>query len=117
MNKLIWLSAAVFVMSACSMGGFKPAPDAEAGWRLTNFNELYPGLASATLSQYSKEEKRKQLDAFFKKRYDDFRGCNYDPIGGGSKIADACLRRKGWYQTGYDLYPENKQYEWPRTEN
>ena len=39
------------------------------------------------------------------------RSCGYDPIGGGTSRADACVRKKGWYPTGHDTYPQNKIYE------
>lgn len=117
MKKFSWLLAAVSIMSACSMGGFKPGPDADSGWKLTDYNKLYPATVSKTMHNYSSEEYYRQNDEFSKKKHDDFWGCNYDPMGGGTKRADACLRKKGWYQTGFDLYPENKQYEWPRSEN
>ena len=37
--------------------------------------------------------------------------CGYNPIAGGGREADACVRKKGWYRSRMDIYPENKIYE------
>lgn len=93
MNKWIVIWATISTMSACSMGGFKPGPDADSGWELTNYNELYPATVSKTMHNYSSAEYYRQNAEFRKKKHDDFWGCNYDPMGGGTKRADACLRK------------------------
>ncbi|HGO8896108.1 TPA: hypothetical protein ACLBD3_000013 [Neisseria meningitidis] len=104
-------------LAACSFGGFKPPPDDSAFWRLTNYAKLYPGLTSTTLDQYPPEERRRQLHDSFAREKKDWKECGYDPIGGGGgSEADACMRKRGWYRVGNDIYPENKKYEWPREE-
>ncbi|MDO5058517.1 MAG: hypothetical protein Q4D82_01075 [Neisseria sp.] len=117
MKHIIRIGLLTMTLTACSFGGFKPAPDASASWKLTNFTKLYPGLTAATLKQYPEEERRRQMHNYFDKKNKDMHDCSYDPIGGGGSEEDACLRKKGWYRVGADPYPENKQYEWPRTEN
>ncbi|HEZ0914404.1 TPA: hypothetical protein WGR75_000164 [Neisseria meningitidis] len=96
-------------LAACSFGGFKPNPwDAASFWELKNYANPYPGSASAALDQYPSKARRRQLK--------DMQECGYDPIDGGKSEADACLRKKGWRRKGFDPYPENKKYEWPREE-
>ena len=52
----------------------------------------------------------KRLMNFLKKQ-DDMISCGYNPIAGGGREADACVRKKGWYVWRNDIFPENKIYE------
>ena len=53
----------------------------------------------------------RQMGLRDKRKRNDMRSCGYDPIGGGDQEADACVRKKGWYRSRMDIYPENKIYE------
>ncbi|HFC6354038.1 hypothetical protein [Neisseria lactamica] len=105
-------------LAACSFGGFKPPPDESTYWKYSRLEQEYPATMSKNINLriYSYEEYSKQFDDYFAKKKKDMKDCDYDPIDGGDSEADACLRKRGWYRTGYDLYPENKKYEWPREE-
>ena len=51
------------------------------------------------------------MNLYGQRKLDDMFSCGYDPIGGGDSEQDACVRKKGWYRSGKDIYPENKIYE------
>ena len=77
---------------SCSFRGFKPAPDARAGWML---NKAY--------------DNTRDLNEYADKQLQDFRDCNIDPVGGtfvkfnyntNSEVEGyLCIERKGWYYT------------------
>ena len=80
-------------MISCSFRGFKPAPDASAGWVL---NKAY--------------DNTRDLNEYADKQLQDFRDCGIDPYGGSySKVEEEnvyseaggylCIERKGWYYT------------------
>ena len=79
-------------MISCSFRGFKPAPDASAGWML---NKAY--------------DNTRDLNEYADKQLQDFRDCNIDPVGGtfvkfnyntNSEVEGyLCIERKGWYYT------------------
>ena len=79
-------------MISCSFRGFKPAPDASAGWML---NKAY--------------DNTRDLNEYADKQLQDFRDCNIDPYGGGfvkmnyntnSEVeVYLCIESKGWYYT------------------
>ncbi|CWM25539.1 TPA: hypothetical protein WI034_000540 [Neisseria meningitidis] len=104
-------------LAACSFGGFKPPPDDSVYWKYSRIEQEYPAMMSKNINLriYSYEEYSKQIDDLFAKEKKDWKECGYDPIGGGGgSKADACMRKRGWYRVGDDIYPENKKYEWPR---
>ena len=105
------LSLSVLV-AGCTFKGFKLPPDAALSWKLCNAKKLYPVVfIHPDDPSYNSQEYSKAFDAFFKRRQDDMFSCGYDPIGGGDREADACVRKKGWYRSRMDIYPENKIYE------
>ena len=92
MKKLTILILASMTIMSCSFRGFKPAPDARAGWML---NKAY--------------DNTKDLNEYADKQLKDFRDCNIDPYGGGfvkmnyntNSEAEGylCIESKGWYNT------------------
>ena len=92
MKKLTILILACIIMISCSFRGFKPAPDASAGWML---NKAY--------------DNTRDLNEYADKQLQDFRDCNIDPVGGtfvkfnyntNSEVEGyLCIERKGWYYT------------------
>ena len=92
MKKLTILILACIIMISCSFRGFKPAPDASAGWML---NKAY--------------DNTRDLNEYADKQLKDFRDCNIDPYGGGfvkmnyntnSEVEGyLCIESKGWYYT------------------
>lgn len=101
MKAYLYLMTACMI-SACSFGGFKPAPDASASWRYCGDIEQYTDAPKSDPQFYFK---------FYQKKHKDMRSCHYDPMGGGDIEADACVRKKGWFPEGPDPFPENKIYE------
>ena len=92
MKKLTALILASITIISCSFRGFKPAPDASAGWML---NKAY--------------DNTRDLNEYADKQLQDFRDCNIDPYGGGfvkmnyntNSEAEGylCIESKGWYNT------------------
>ena len=92
MKKLTILIWACIIMISCSFRGFKPAPDASAGWML---NKAY--------------DNTRDLNEYADKQLQDFRDFNIDPYGGGfvkmnyntnSEVEGyLCIESKGWYYT------------------
>ena len=92
MKKLTILILASMIIISCSFRGFKPAPDASAGWML---NKAY--------------DNTRDLNEYADKQLQDFRDCNIDPYGGGfvkmnyntNSEAEGylCIESKGWYNT------------------
>ena len=93
MKKLTALILASITIISCSFRGFKPAPDASAGWML---NKAYYNT--------------RDLNEYADKQLQDFRDCGIDPYGGSySKVEEEnvyseaggylCIERKGWYYT------------------
>ena len=92
MKKLTILILASMTIMSCSFRGFKPAPDARAGWML---NKAY--------------DNTRDLNEYADKQLKDFRDCNIDPYGGGfvkmnyntNSEAEGylCIESKGWYNT------------------
>ena len=92
MKKLTILILASMTIMSCSFRGFKPAPDASAGWVL---NKAY--------------DNTRDLNEYADKQLQDFRDCNIDPYGGGfvkmnyntNSEAEGylCIESKGWYNT------------------
>ena len=102
MKKMICLSIAAMVIAACSFRGFKPAPDASAGWLLHKWANPYDTMTDEGFYNY------------VVKQHNDFWACGIDPIGGNfdSSRQEAnlnptnseaggylCLESKGWYNT------------------
>ena len=92
MKKLTILILISIIIMSCSFRGFKPAPDARAGWML---NKAY--------------DNTRDLNEYADKQLKDFRDCNIDPYGGGfvkmnyntNSEAEGylCIESKGWYNT------------------
>ena len=92
MKKLTILILASMTIMSCSFRGFKPAPDASAGWML---NKAY--------------DNTRDLNEYADKQLKDFRDCNIDPVGGtfvkfnyntnSEAEGYLCIERKGWYYT------------------
>ena len=114
MNKLIPSLMLCILLSGClNIGsGFRVPPDASAGWKLCDEDKIYPAKKTPpTASRAERDEMLRQIDLYGNRRIREMRSCGYDPIGGGTSRADACVRKKGWYPTGHDTYPQNKIYE------
>lgn len=114
MNKLIPSLMLCVLLSGClNIGsGFRVPPDASARWKLCNEDKIYPAKkTSPEASRAKRDEMLRQMNLYGQRKLDDMFSCGYDPIGGGDSEQDACVRKKGWYRSGKDIYPENKIYE------
>ena len=114
MNKLIPSLMLCILLSGClNIGsGFRVPPDASAGWKLCNEDKIYPAKKTPPeASRAERDEMLRQMNLYGQRKLDDLFSCGYDPIGGGDSEQDACVRKKGWYPTGHDTYPQNKIYE------
>ena len=99
MKKMICLSIAAMVIAACSFRGFKPAPDASAGWLLHKWANPYDTMTDEGFYNY------------VVKQHNDFWACGLDPVSGGftgsrehpelSSVAGGylCLENIGWYNS------------------
>ena len=96
MKKILILALAAVLANGCSFRGFKPAPDASAGWRLHKSANPYNTMTDEGFFNY------------VVKMHADFRACNLDPVGGGPHSGGnpdvhseaggyICLEEKGWY--------------------
>ena len=114
MNKPILPLMLCLLLSGClNIGsGFRVPPDASGWWELCNEDKIYPAKKTPPeASRAERDEMLRQMNLYGQRQLDDMFSCGYDPIGGGDSEQDACVRKKGWYRSGKDIYPENKIYE------
>ena len=100
------------LVAGCTFKGFKLPPDASLSWKLCNERKIYPDIHIPPGESIERQrEMLRQMGLRDKRKRDDMRSCGYNPIAGGDQEADACVRKKGWYRSRMDIYPENKIYE------
>ena len=105
------------LVAGCTFEGFKLPPDASLDWELCNENQIYPDINTPpSASREQRDRMLKQILAKMAKQDKDMHSCGYNPIAGGDREADACVRKKGWYVWRNDIFPENKIYEQCRHE-
>ncbi len=98
--------------AGCTFKGFRLPPDASLSWKLCNERKIYPDIHIPPGESIERQrEMLRQMGLRDKRKDDDMYACGYNPIAGGGREADACVRKKGWYRSRMDIYPENKIYE------